>query len=292
MFVNRSVFLLYRTKTERQYSSVDKFTLFAIYSVFPYYLVINQRRFYVMSESLTKALGSFRSSGACYLRTEPAIEDALIQDVFAGFRRLVTEIELGNISYNDWCIDEHSTGDPDLGIIEKQGGVKEGGGFYDHKFFFHWSPTLIRHLPQQCVDQFGRWLQSCEALFELCCLNVNRFATVLDPELGALMNQQAAIDISRLRLLMYVKERDGKVASDHTDKDGITMHVAETAPGVVLGSQQAPEVAPVGKSLIFAGDKLERFTGGSIKAVQHHAVNHSKDGERRVAAVYFGHFVE
>lgn len=101
----------------------------------------------------------------------------------------------------------------------------------------------------------------------------------LGPDPGFLVDRCRSQDLSTMRLLHYPGPRPGSATNDpanvgisaHTDFECITL-ISQTAPGLELRDPDGNwHDAPVGPDtiVVLAGDMLERWTNGAIRATGH-----------------------
>jgi isopenicillin N synthase-like dioxygenase len=116
----------------------------------------------------------------------------------------------------------------------------------------------------------------------------------LGPDPGFLVNRCSSQDLSTMRLLHYPGQRPGSAANDpanvgisaHTDFECITL-ISQTAPGLELRDPDGNwHDAPVGTDsiVVLAGDMLERWTNGAIRATGHRVRSAT---EQRFSVVLF-----
>lgn len=233
---------------------------------------------------------------------------ALVRRVFAGLHRFLAEPQEYK---NQWTFDHKKPGDPDTGYVWREGGE------YDKKQFFHYRPDLVAKLTDRISRKFkfnhhAEWLQDCELLFRRAEQQVGFIAGILThhtafaghtlPEL-----LRAAKDDHVLRLLAYDRVDDGGLmAKPHADRDFLTLHLADTFPGLV-GIVRNKEVlleTRATRAIIFPGSKMAKLTEGKVPALIHKVIErrekelgHSPEQRKnggvpkpcRNSAVFFSH---
>lgn len=116
----------------------------------------------------------------------------------------------------------------------------------------------------------------------------------LGPEPRFLVEHCSSQDLSTMRLLHYPGPKPGSAANDpatvgisaHTDFECITL-ISQTAPGLELRDTDGSwHDAPVGPDsiIVLAGDMLERWTNGAIRATGHRVRSAT---EQRFSVVLF-----
>jgi isopenicillin N synthase-like dioxygenase len=182
--------------------------------------------------------------------------------------------------------------EPDDGAIRKEPPA-------DWKLFFHYRRDLAEQLKVHGIElnQWQQdWFESMHDIWHKCTTALDDYALELDRLCpGYHFSERHAhqgTNLNVLRILRYVPHA-GILAKEHTDRAGITFHIAESEPGLrslkgrKVREERTPETPNV---LVFAGDQLDAITRGEI---QHcwHTVEDTTDGTaERFAMVFFGKF--
>ena len=187
---------------------------------------------------------------------------------------------------------------PDNGYIRKSGGPKKDGGLYDRKQIFHYRPSLWSEYAKRDVDitPYRAWLGEAHTLYLRCLQLLKNFTRALDKECPGynfqrLTRTERALSKHVLRALLYDPPSPGEIliGKSHTDRNGISIHVRESRPGLRLGKDQQNYVITPDTALIFPADQVERLTEGKIKALQHEIWEEEPHApDRRWSLVFFG----
>jgi hypothetical protein len=198
--------------------------------------------------------------------------------------------------------------DYDLGYIQRKGEKNHDPKLasYDAKHFFHYNPIIFQDLIENKIpvsDEIYNWLLDCDALWQICLRKGEEFCGALDKEhpgydfrLG--LAHQNTAHLHKLRIIYYDNtgpaSRPGILGKGHYDRDALTIHVAESRPGMRINGQPY-RVAP-GKSLFFCGSKIWNRTKRQkdFFPVWHDIVNEADgmDLENRWTVVFFGHSLD
>jgi isopenicillin N synthase-like dioxygenase len=178
--------------------------------------------------------------------------------------------------------------EPDDGVLRK--------AKTDWKVFLHWRPDLADLLATRGVTLSPwqkDWFEHCRRIHAACSISLLALTQKMDairPGFGFARRFAECSDPPVLRILKY-EPREGDLARCHTDRCGITFHIAESAPGLEgregwdwmpYRSPESPEV------LCFPGKQLESITQGSIPALYHQVVDTTRGSRARWAMVFFG----
>lgn len=186
-------------------------------------------------------------------------------------------------------------------------GMDSNGGFYDNKESFMYRNNIRSLIGNQIsteesmmyyafIHQFDQLLTQFLALTDLITTQLD----IVVP--GYNLNQKfmspEAQNYHSIRLVDYkidtpmgmqeLGARDS--ASEHYDRDGLTIQCFETDPGLIITGNDGKdfEYASEPDSIaIFPGRKMEHITGGKIKAVKHRV--HGKRNRNRYAGIGFMH---
>lgn len=222
----------------------------------------------------------------------PLASGKILPAVIAGFDQFLAE----PVEYKAlWQFDLLGDGDPDDGYIRR------GGDQQDDKAFFHFRPVLYQALDSRTGLDWRRyegWLKDVFALYTLCYDALDRLTKALDQQIdGHQFNQQIRLAESRrlsvLRLVYYEPPSPGRpvIGRRHTDRDFITIHVAESFSGLLLGSETTPQEIQPNQALVFPGQKAAYMTDSLLPAVSHEVIApfcpETEDG--LTAIIFFGH---
>ncbi len=221
-------------------------------------------------------------------------DGALYDKVMAGFRRFREEERNKEL----WGFAPDKPKDKDLGFFDRNGEQNQDEKLleHDHKSVFHYNPELWMYLARTGVDAgpWAEWFDDCHALWMLCFERVIESAAAVD-RISPFNFKDSLCDPRlfrkhKLRLNYYPgtspASRPGMLGKGHEDRDAITIHVAESRPGMRIGGKLYGVEA--GKSLVFAGSKAYHRSHGMILPVWHDIENYNDGGERE-SAVFFSH---
>jgi hypothetical protein len=240
----------------------------------------------------------------------------LIPGIFEGWVRLVGEPE----EYQaQWLFDVAGKGDPDDGLLVRKAERNPlRNESYDDKYFFHFRPGLWPLLAMRGVDitRYHDWLDWLGQLWMVCKLEMQDVADALDrvvPGYDFRRNFDAAGDLHKLRLLFYSKPvqdvtGESVLASCHTDRDFMTLHVAENYSGLVAESVDGAKALVAAErdlAIVFPGKKAQLMTGGQIvgsemkrnvpleggilRAMPHSVMDTVGRADHRLSVVFFSH---
>ncbi len=186
-----------------------------------------------------------------------------------------------------WLADPESK-DPDLGLIERQKDM----GYSDNKFFFHYRPDLV-DLIRDKVDtrvhqNFLTQLQEMHGKLAIIAENIIMKMKRQWPNFNILKSFYTSEINKRhlLRLLSYIPG-ERTLAAKHDDKSFLTLHIADSTPGLLLGdSEEFVETGPR-KMTAFLGIKAELISGYQFASMPHRVV--ATDSKPRWAMVFFTH---
>lgn len=175
------------------------------------------------------------------------------------------------------------------------------GGVYDRKEVFHFAPrlwTMLRERGVELPDALRPWLSMCHRLYYRALQVTYSFANLKDtryPRYGMkeLLKSGEAAPLGHchvLRLLRYKPLQVLKpLGHGHTDRNALSLHVAESWPALCARESGQLWSAEPGTALVFAGDKAQTHWG--LKPFGH-TVYDSTDRslhEERWAVVFFAH---
>lgn len=188
-----------------------------------------------------------------------------------------------------WTFDVEGDGDPDDGYIRRSGDE------HDFKHFFHYRPRLWPLLDERGIDltpERALWLESCDGLYQACEEMLYTVLAAIDAEFPGFQLEQSAREhgVHGLRLLRYdtANERGGVIAKPHRDKSLMTIHVADSHPGLRLGSKGHLHRPRPNEVCLFPGKKAGPATNHRLSALEH-CVTDECPGEERWSIVFFGH---
>jgi len=195
-----------------------------------------------------------------------------------------------------WTIDVQGHGDPDDGYIEREGEMNHDANErpYDRKHFFHYRPELLELLSDAGVDiaLHTMWLQTCGKIHQICLNTVAAFVDMLDqeyPECDFKKRFDKASCQHTLRLLYYQRPRTpkGVIGKEHYDRCFLTLHIADSEPGLQIGASKELFKTEEGRGLLFPGKKAEKISWGNISALQHQIMG--EEERNRWAVLFFSH---
>ena len=243
---------------------------------------------------LAEAVRCFTESGRAVL---PLAASSYIPVVMNGVRRLIADPQ--RESWELYIPRETApVNDPDDGLIRKNKTYE--GETVDNKWFFHFRPSLAGHLAVRDISIMGYedLFEASLRIYEACQCLIEDFAVCFDeayPEYGLAerMRHPMARELAPLRVLAYDCGR--VIARPHTDRDALTLQVAESRPGLRTGEQRTPYVAAPDTALLFAGRKFEVLTGKRFRAMLHDVEDieavERDTVEGRMSIVFFGHIL-
>jgi hypothetical protein len=246
-------------------------------------------RFYDFETGLRKtAQALFRSATPALMEVQNLYADD-IEAVRKGLWQF--DNELSRQEQETWALHvvrDPEYDEPDDGAIRKQG--------TDWKIFFHYRADLEAMLLTKrgiTLTQWQReWFRHMHRLLSACNRTTQRLVQRLDKLYPGHRFEQrylATEHLNVLRTLKYVP-RAGVLAKLHTDRCGITFHIAESASGLKVESEMPLESPQAPHVLVFPGDQFTRITGGKVPACRHTVVDTTGGTEERFAMVYFAKF--
>lgn len=216
----------------------------------------------------------------------PFYSSKIVPPVISGFQTFLTLPEKTRAT---WTINQFGEAEPDLGYIRKD--PEKDLKSKDRKAYFHWNPYLPMELAKRGVDfsAHNEWFANCRALFNYaneCMQGITEEFRQFVPEMTAFGEAQP---LSKLRLLYYdPAPGDTTVAHPHFDRSTLTLHIAESRPGLLLAEEGKHVDLEENQALVFPGRKAESMTRGRLKAMWHKAVE-TEDLASRWAVVLFYH---
>ena len=216
----------------------------------------------------------------------PFYSNKIVPAVISGLRDFST---LPKEVKTAFTINQFGEDEPDLGYIRKN--PDEDPQSKDRKVYFHWTPFLPAELAKRGVDFSAQleWFADCQALFNYgseCMRGITGNLREFVPEMTAFGEAQP---LTKLRLLYYdPAPGDTIVAHPHFDRSTLTLHIAESRPGLLVGEEGKHIDLEKNQALVFPGRKAEKMTRGRLKAMWHRAVE-IDDFASRWAVVLFYH---
>lgn len=244
---------------------------------------------------LTEAVRCFTETGRAVL---PLAMSTYIPTVLSGVRRLIADPRR-----ESWELyiprQTAPVNDADDGLIRKNKTYE--GETADNKWFFHFRPSLAGHLAAKDISIVGYedLFEASLHIYEACQSLIEEFAACFDeayPEYDLVerMRHPIARELAPLRVLAY--DRGRVIARPHTDRDALTLQVAESRSGLRTGEQRTPYVATPNTALLFAGRKFEVLTGKKFRAMPHDVEDIEDIGqdavEGRMSIVFFSHILQ
>lgn len=219
-----------------------------------------------------------------------------VPPVIDGFMKLLDEPDEVRQLYT-LDLDGKNPPDPDDGLIRREGKPTDGKES-DLKWFFHYRPRVgetivMRRLPNW--QSRIHWLGFCQVLYETALGTITRFAQVIDQKMPGYELERHLCEGRGhvLRLIRYDRNTPGGlIAKSHTDRDAVTLHIADSQPGLEYGNPVRQYITSPDRALIFAGDKVQAITKEKIPALWHDAIQTAQPGEEtkyRWVAVFFTH---
>ncbi|MBP9851654.1 MAG: 2OG-Fe(II) oxygenase family protein [Candidatus Pacebacteria bacterium] len=210
--------------------------------------------------------------------------------LFKDMERLVKEPE----EVRKQFIGDPESGSPDCGLIEK----KREQGDTDSKFFFHYRPDLFTQLNKRGTDteRYTSLFQASKALYGQLVRISEKIIIDLDyryPQFRIANNYWRMESTRRhlLRILWY-KPGNEVLADAHEDRSLLTLHFADSRPGLMLEGQEKPVITEPGILHAFFGVKAGIHSGNTLTPMPHY-VKSDDSSEARMAIVFFTHtFIE
>lgn len=194
-------------------------------------------------------------------------------------------------------------GDPkgtEVGYVRTKGEKDEEYGSKDFKEYFHYHPDAKVRFADVATQEpvLATFMEVAGTIFDRGEETTRAILTQLDAEFPGMYDSFAGADkpLERaLRFLKYDATGKGKfLARAHFDRGGCTLALAESAPGLRVGKDDASltEVIHKDKTALFMpGFHFPEMTGGKIPAAWHDVIQASEDtismDAARWAIVYF-----
>lgn len=221
----------------------------------------------------------------------------IMPPVIDGWQKFVNEPEEYKIRWNARLKGETGSR-PDSGWLNRDGALRDDGVYDDKKQIFHFNPLLMPWLTEHAVAHapYTQWLYAQSKLYDACRSTVHTYMGALDAILPGYsfydrISKENSEYLHRLRLLAY--DEESAAGKGHYDIGFLTIHIAESHPGLRTGDERTLFVARPGEALLFFGEKAERLTSGRLKALWHEVTDERPAGDTRSrwSAIFFGHIV-
>jgi isopenicillin N synthase-like dioxygenase len=230
----------------------------------------------------------------------PGLDKRDADSIFAGLARW--DDETPRDKQHDWML--FCNRDPDY--LEADDGVIRKNAT-DQKIFLHWRPStenLLLSMSGIALEPWQKdWFAACERMHAACVARLLSIAEAMDAEWQGCRfadRVRAGARQHVLRALKYepkvekqavAAKRADEFARTHTDRCGITFHIAESCDGLyaMRGREKRRfSTAETPNVLCFSGLQLEKITLGAVPALYHGVDDRTDGSERRFALVFFG----
>lgn len=222
-------------------------------------------------------------------------QDVNIEQLFRNFLKRRNNLK-------DWCFDYDGLGDPDDGIILRNG--KSGD---DRKLIYHWRPRLARLIEENNTvvsNEDLDFFEVCREVYVLCeetlfgvakaldKLHKAPFSFVEELRLAIIYPRPSAAHV--LRLLSYKVQNRTKIGKDHFDRSLLTLMTAQNGGRIYYldendGNTKKYINLEKDEALIFFGLKTTILSGEKISALYHGVDIESP--EERFSMAYFAHTI-
>ncbi len=237
------------------------------------------------------------------LTTIPFPAERIIPGTIRCFKRLLREPELYRSQWTfdlrkDVPLDDQDGADD--GYLRRNGELRKER-YDDLKSIIHYRwflPHLLRVRGVE-IREHEYLLGYCRGIFTLAQRVAREFAAELDKALPGFRFEKrlamlAAQEQSVLRIQSYDDTAGSKpiIGKGHTDLSLLTLHIADSRPGLRVGMDKTLVETIPGRAVVFAGYKMEKFTQGRIKALWHEVTDEpTYDVGERWSMVFFAHIV-
>ncbi|MCB9798322.1 isopenicillin N synthase family oxygenase [Candidatus Nomurabacteria bacterium] len=236
----------------------------------------------------------------------PGRKDVLVDQIMRLLPRIFKRVPQDA----SWGFDTHTRGDPDLGFVWKRGTARSGDTREDIKLYLHWNPALPGLFRGRSIT--GRDLellmQLCEELFYLTLTQAIRLAQDIDSLIPGIKlttkirspegTQANGANDHVLRILIYQQvhpDLAGQIGQEHDDRDGLTLALHESSPGLEYLSpsdgQWRPASSDPGQALVFPGLKMGELTDGDLPALRHRVMDSTASLNPRIKRVSIVMFI-
>lgn len=188
----------------------------------------------------------------------------------------------------------------EVGYVRQSGAKDEEYGYKDFKEYFHYHPDAKDRFADAVAQEpaFAAFMKTAGIIFDRAEETARAVLSQLDPAFPGIYDAFAAPDTPLERALRFLKyDATGKgkfLARAHYDRGGCTLALAESAPGLRIGKDDATLTEVVhkdGTALFMPGFHFPGLTGGQIPAAWHDVIQASEDtlsdDAARWAIVYF-----
>ena len=218
----------------------------------------------------------------------------LVPGAIRGFNAFLEKPYEYRRGWDLWIEDERRRDVQDIGYKDK--GAEPGE---DAKHIFHWTVQLERLLIEERgvdINDHADFLGYARSIFTICYREFRYIAEALDyvmPE-GRFLERASDPAAKRQSILRFVRYKDVNrdvIGKGHTDKNLISLHLADSHPGLRLEKHGQLYATSPDVALVFPGDKMDVITNGRIKALYHYVTDQRKPGDKtlRWVMVFFGH---
>lgn len=135
----------------------------------------------------------------------------------------------------------HDSENGEIGYVRR----KKRNGYYDNKRLIHYSPLLedkTACIQDGRVDPFLRYARQ---IYQESCTTLDRILSALSlkyPSIRDKFYDNSVHPRFFLRFVAYDPEtKGGYIATNHIDSGGITIAIAESTPGLRIGSKDGPK---------------------------------------------------
>lgn len=193
------------------------------------------------------------STGLTKVEVRSDIEQEIKENAFArvGFELGHEDIATAIQRYLDFCAlpESYTRSIAYPYFNEKEGSqvghfVKGTGSNEDRKSFCHFRdgfPDQLKRDGVEITQQLDEFLQAAEAIHEAACRTLYGSMTELDDRYPGLVGMHFPEHGERdfyTRFLVYHPTGDGQLARAHYDKGSMTLAMAESHPGLRIGTQE------------------------------------------------------
>lgn len=175
-----------------------------------------------------------------------------------------------------------------IGYVRKSGAEDEAGK-QDYKEFFHYHPKIEKEFANSPLvkrEETAAFLATGKRVYAEALKGMKQVIEALEPESPGLWEQlfpetEEHIEYSALRFLKYEPSGEGNfLARAHYDRGCLTLAIAESAPGLRIGKNEASlkEVEhKEGAALFMPAYQLYSMTGNKVLPAWHDVVQSSDD---------------
>lgn len=196
--------------------------------------------------------------------------------------------------------DQNDPQGTEVGYVRQVGAKDEEYGYKDFKEYFHYHPDAEARFADVAAKEpkLRAFMDAAGNIFGHAEDAVQKLLTELDTEFPGLKDSFVVPGLPPARALRFLKyDAAGKgkfLARAHYDRGGCTLALAESAPGLRIGKDDASLTEVVHRdrtALFMPGFHFPEMTGGRIPAAWHDVVQASEDtisdDTARWAIVYF-----